>query len=234
MFKVFSIILFAGAVSAINSDSARACGGGGGGCGMSGGGMAGGGYRGGIRPASSKALGSYVRTGAPTIRARAPSGVPGAPASLVAAGRRPTARPAAARTANAKPASVTTKPAIYTCPMHPQIQWPKSIDCPICGMKLKLKAARGPGKYAPNQSASSAEPMVSEADDAAMDDMPGMNMPGMDEAGDMNGMDDMKMCPGCMGGMSGMRGSASPKASRKVNSRGRRSMGGMAGMGCGC
>ncbi|MBW3541951.1 MAG: hypothetical protein KY476_16910 [Planctomycetes bacterium] len=29
----------------------------------------------------------------------------------------------------------------YTCPMHPQIQWPRPDECPLCGMRLVLRGA---------------------------------------------------------------------------------------------
>lgn len=232
MLKICSIVLCAGAVGVVTCGPVQACGGGGGGgggCGMSGGRMAGGGYRGGIRPASSKALSSYVRNGAPATRTRAPAALPGAPNARVAARRAPVTRPTVSRAANVKPASAVSKPAVYTCPMHPQVQWTKPVDCPICGMKLKLKAAHGPSKPPPDAAASNA----AQADDVPMADMPGMDMRSMSDGADMEGMggmDDMMMCPGCMGGMSGMGGSkSSRKASRKVLP-GR----GAAGTGCGC
>lgn len=222
MKKLLSMFVVGGVLSAA-SLSAWACGGGGGGCGMGGGR---GYYGGGRSVASTKVLSGgprVARYGASAGRALANAAKP-APAL---AGAKKAAPTQAVRTVAAK--TKTAAPPIYSCPMHPQVQWTKPTDCPICGMKLKLKQAKG--------DATRRTPPASEGADMSMDDM------SMDEMGDMagmedetGGMDDMGMCcPGCMGGMSGMSGGKkSPPASRKASGRSMRGMGGMAGMGCGC
>ena len=35
--------------------------------------------------------------------------------------------------------ATTVATEVYTCPMHPQIQWSQPATCPLCGMALKLK-----------------------------------------------------------------------------------------------
>jgi len=57
--------------------------------------------------------------------------------------------PMASKTA---PKSVKAKPAIYTCPMHPQIHAAKPGNCPICGMKLVKEKPKPEAKTAPNSS----------------------------------------------------------------------------------
>jgi Cu+-exporting ATPase len=39
----------------------------------------------------------------------------------------------------------SAKVAIYTCPMHPEVQQARPGDCPICGMPLELQSATGGG-----------------------------------------------------------------------------------------
>ena len=109
--------------------------------------------------------------------------------------------------------------------MHPQVQWTKPTDCPICGMKLKLKRPKSESRGAqssPEHAKMNSDETVS--DSASLDEMPGM---------DMRGMDDM-MCPGClmqMDGATSPSGNQAPPASRKAAGGGMR---GRAGRGCGC
>jgi uncharacterized paraquat-inducible protein A len=40
--------------------------------------------------------------------------------------------------------------AVYTCPMHPEIQSPTPGKCPICGMPLELRAPKTEASHAPS------------------------------------------------------------------------------------
>lgn len=204
MQKLFSMFVVGSIVGAI-AMPALACGGGGGGCGM--GRMGGGrGYYGGARSVAS----TKVLAGGPRASTAASP-------TLAGVNRRPAVQPARpAHTVAAK--SRAAAPPIYTCPMHPQVQWTKPTDCPVCGMKLRLKQTEADtARQAPTDVR------------AGTDDMSGM--PGMDQ-GEMNDM--MMCCPGCMMNMGGMSKSngKQPPAARQKASRG--SMSAMAGMGCGC
>ncbi|MBI1900494.1 MAG: hypothetical protein HYS13_05190 [Planctomycetia bacterium] len=80
---------------------------------------------------------------------------------------------------------------LYTCPMHPEIQWPRRDKCPICNMALVPKQARAP---AAAEQKSDHDAMLKATDGAAHHDH--------------NGMESMNMpcpCPMCMPGM-GMPG----------------------------
>ncbi|HEX5443745.1 MAG TPA: heavy metal-binding domain-containing protein [Pirellulales bacterium] len=224
MRKLLSMLFLAGAASVLTMDAAWACGG----CGMS----RGGGYYGGGRAvASRKAMGggaNLAQARPQPARAVAPSAPtpPAARPAVAGANYSAAARTRVVEVSAAK-RSAAKKP-LYTCPMHPQIQWTGPVDCPICGMKLKLKQANGAGNGKAPMNADE------HADMRGMDDQNMGDVQGMDDQS-MGGMDDMMCCPGCMGmgGMPGMkRGNGSPKASRKAS--GGRSMSGMAGLGCGC
>jgi hypothetical protein len=216
MQKLFSMLVASGLVAA-TALPALACGGGGG-CATSGGGY---GYGG-------RAV-AYGKVGgrAPMLAQTTPATIRGpaapAPTAVVSkTGATPAVHTLAAKVTRAQKAPASGP--VYTCPMHPQVQWTKPTDCPICGMKLKLKPAKADAtRRAP----------------AASDEHAGMNMdemsdmPGMEQEA-MGGMDDVQMCPGCkmnMGGMSGMNGKHVPTASQKAS---RGSMGAVAGIGCGC
>jgi hypothetical protein len=114
-------------------------------------------------------------------------------------------------TANGNTAAPTS---LYSCPMHPQIQWSKPVPCPICGMALKLK------KSAQGQPAT---PAISHGNMPMNHSMHG-------------GMGMMENCPQCMQmmGMGGMGTShGQPPASAKavpVAAPMRMS----SGRGCGC
>lgn len=217
--KSFAMFLLVGAASGLDLESARACGG----CGMS----SGGGYYGGGRAAASRKVmggGANLAHSRPQPMRSAAPAVPVATSRAVGANHSAASRSKmVAATAAKVSAKAAPKKLPYTCPMHPQIQWTSAVDCPICGMKLKLKGAK---KSAQGE-------MTMETEHAGMEGMG----EGDQSMGDMSGMDDTMMCcPGCMGmgGMSGMGGgNGSTKASSKGTSR-RGSMGAMAGMGCGC
>lgn len=202
MQKLLSMVVVGGLLGT-SSVHAFACGGGGGGCSM------GGGY-------SGRAVAYGKVSGRASMLAQAGSRVAPQPvnptASLVVANKRiasPAVRAVADKVKTADKAAV--KSPIYTCSIHPQVQWTKPTDCPVCGMKLKLKQPQGAAiKRAPADS----------------DEHAGMNMD------DMSSMDDMMMCPGCMsmGDMSGLKGKQVPATGQKAAGGKMR----MAGMGCGC
>jgi hypothetical protein len=58
--------------------------------------------------------------------------------SGIPSGRLPSAGmgSAASATKPSPPANASAEP-LYTCPMHPQIQWPRPDPCPLCGMRLE-------------------------------------------------------------------------------------------------
>src|SRR5487761_1181493 len=215
MQKLLSMFLVSGVVSATAFPAFACGGGGGGGCSMSGGG--------GYYAYGGRALaGGKIAGRAPMLAQAAPRVAPQQTkaAALVDANKRiasPAVRTVAAKVKEAD--QRTAKSPIYTCPMHPQVQWTKPTDCPLCGMKLKLKQTMAEAKKR----------------DRAADEHARMNMgemsdtPGTDRD-EMGGMDEMMMCPSCMMNMGGMKmngGTAAP-ASPKAGG----AMGAMAGMGC--
>lgn len=170
MWKLFSMLFVIGATSVWAVDAAQACGG----CGMS----RGGGYGGGRATASRKAMGG----GANLAQARPNSPRSTAPVATTRVGRGDHSTASRAKTVAVAAAKTSGKSArqkpIYTCPMHPQIQWTGAVDCPVCGMKLKPKAANADGN-APNDA----------------------NLADASDAQGMGRMEDMMMCcPCCMGG----------------------------------
>ena len=52
--------------------------------------------------------------------------------------------------AGARTAPQAARDAIYTCPMHPEIEQVGPGDCPICGMALEPKTARSTRGRAPS------------------------------------------------------------------------------------
>lgn len=142
MLKSFAMFFLVGAASVLNLESARACGG----CGMS----RGGGYYGGGRAvASRKAMGggaNLAQARSQSVRGAAPA-VPLATSGVVRANHSAASRSktVAATAAKVLARSAQTKP-LYSCPMHPQIQWTSAVDCPICGMKLKGAAVKSMGE----------------------------------------------------------------------------------------
>lgn len=217
MWKLASALFAASLVCIAAIEGARACGGGGGGgCGAMGGGRA----YGGRASASRKVL-----AGSPTVQAgqqvvrQQPASVANRVAST--SGGSPAVRTVASKVAG--PAKAAAKTPLYTCPMHPQVQWPKPTDCPLCGMQLKLKqpktaAITRNSTASPNHAAMHLDETASESE--AMKDMPGMG------DGEMGAMDDMMMCPGCMMNMG--RGKQAPAASQKATGAA------LSGTGCGC
>lgn len=214
MWKLLSMfVAFGGVVGLAGAQPVLACGG----CGMSGGGS-----RGGGRAVASRKVQSggqnFARV-APHQPAYASSTT--SVAAQAKAGVSPAVQTVAARSkrqGGAAPASP-----LFTCPMHPQVQWTKPVECPICGMKLKLKTAKADATKRDTASGDHGE--------MDMDDMSGMSAT-PEEA--MDGMEGMMMCPGCMMNMKsmpGMGGKASPPASQKPSGG---TMRGMAGVGCGC
>ena len=114
-------------------------------------------------------------------------------------------------------AKALTAAPVYTCPMHPQVQWPQAASCPLCGMALKLKT--------PVQSA----PAAASAGASTAMDHGAMGMGSCPNCMQMNGMGSTNM-PG-MPGMSGMA-PAAPAAGGKIMAPASMRMSG--GRGCGC
>ncbi|HEV7225530.1 MAG TPA: heavy metal-binding domain-containing protein [Pirellulales bacterium] len=212
MWKALSMLFVAGAASALIVDAAHACGG----CGSMGGG---GGYRG-RAVASRKASG-----GGPNLAQAGPASIRRsfhAAKDIAVKPESATFTVAAKTKATAKAAA---KAPIYTCPMHPQVQWTTPTDCPLCGMKLKLKqrksdAVKRGSPASGDHAAMNRDETTAEAE--AMSDMPGTD-------DQMDGMDDTMMCPGCMMNMGGSK--QAPAASQKASGG---AMRGIPGMGCGC
>ena len=73
--------------------------------------------------------------------------VPGERRGVPAGGAVPVPPGAANPPAVAPPGQEHASPAIYTCPMHPQVQWPRPAKCPLCDMTLVLREGgpRPPG-----------------------------------------------------------------------------------------
>ena len=95
------------------------------------------------------------------------------------------------RPADPRPAA---KQQLYTCPMHPEIQWSRPDNCPICNMKLVAKRTKAPSR----------------ANGMAMQDHAGMSMDGHAMDHDHHAMGSMMMggCAMCME-MMGMGGTGS-------------------------
>lgn len=132
------------------------------------------------------------------------------------------AAPAIVLAADAKK-SAGTAPAVakqlYTCPMHPQIQWTRPDKCPLCNMKLVAKG------YAEQDASEHA----------------GMQMDHQDMQPGQAGMGHMMMGRGCsmcmemmgMGGMNGHAMQAAPAgASAKPMNRSYQAR--RSSRGCGC
>ena len=211
MWKLCSMfVVFSGAIGMAAVQPALACGG----CGVSGGVS-----RGGGRTVASR----KVQSGGPNF-ARVTPHQPAftSSATSVATQQAKSGVLAAVQTVAARSkrqGGASPAAPLFTCPMHPQVQWTNPVDCPICGMKLKLKTAKADATRR----------------DAASGDDAGMDMNDMSDmsATDQEAMDGMMMCPGCMMNMKsmpGMRGNA-PPASQKPSGG---TMGRMVGMGCGC
>ena len=220
MRKLVVAMAVAGLMNGAAIDSLRACGGG---CGS----MGGGGSRayGGRMAASRKVLagGPSTQAGIQVARQAPSPTARGLVAVEVDSNRAPVMRTAASQGHAATKSAAN--PPLYSCPMHPQVQWTDSTDCPICGIKLKLKRPKSVTRGAqssPEHAEMNSDETVS--DSASMDEMSGK---------DMRGIDDM-MCPGCMMQMDGANspsGNQAPAASRKATGGGMRDR---AGMGCGC
>jgi hypothetical protein len=215
MWKVLSMLFVAGAAGPLAVDAAHACGGGG--CGSMGGG---GGY-GQRAVASRKASG-----GGPNLaQAEPPSTRRSFNQATDVAVKAESAKFTVAAKVNAT-AKIAANSSIYSCPMHAQVQWTKPTDCPICGMKLKLKQTKSEAVRRGLPKAGDHAAMNMDEGAAESEAMGGM--PGMGD-GPMDGMNDMMMCPGCMMNMGG--GKQAPASSSKASGGGTR---GMAGGGCGC
>lgn len=110
---------------------------------------------------------------------------------------------------------------LYTCKMHPQIQWSRADDCPLCGMQLvPTKNDRG----APATVHGTRKP----ADHGTMA-MPNHDAMQMDHAGMHSGMGGCGMCMEMMG-MGNMNNGSAPAGRKAKTSSGN----GRGGRGCGC
>lgn len=131
---------------------------------------------------------------------------------------------------------VTSPEANYTCPMHPQVRWPKQDKCPLCSMQLQKVSAL------PASASPAAAPMSVPAPTHRVHMANDSAMPAM--TGDSSTADGS--CPHCAKGMSmPMNGAAagsqmpsmnchSPGAAMPVSSpKGGGSSGG-GRRGCGC
>ena len=79
-----------------------------------------------------------------TFLAGGPAGVPAAPADAHGHHRAEPTPPASP--APVPPTAGVDKGAVYTCPMHPQVEQVGPGTCPICGMALEPKAAHAGGQ----------------------------------------------------------------------------------------